>query len=51
MSELVSERDLAGMGSPKRVTENMDLLAHKIPSGLWAELRSERLIRQDAPLP
>jgi D-threo-aldose 1-dehydrogenase len=42
---------IPGMGSPERVTENMDLLAHKIPSDLWAELRSERLIRQDAPLP
>jgi D-threo-aldose 1-dehydrogenase len=42
---------IPGMGSPKRVAENMDLLAHKIPSDLWAELRSERLIRQDAPLP
>ena len=42
---------IPGMGSPKRVAENMDLLAHKIPSDLWAELRFERLIRQDAPLP
>ena len=42
---------IPGMGNPKRVAENMDLLAHKIPSDLWAELRSERLIRQDAPLP
>jgi D-threo-aldose 1-dehydrogenase len=42
---------IPGMGSPKRVAENMDLLAHKIPSDLWAELRSEGLIRQDAPLP
>jgi D-threo-aldose 1-dehydrogenase len=42
---------IPGMGSPERVAENMDLLAHKIPSDLWAELRSERLIRQDAPLP
>ncbi len=30
---------IPGMGSPKRVAENMDLLAHKIPSDLWAELR------------
>jgi D-threo-aldose 1-dehydrogenase len=42
---------IPGMGSPKRVAENMDLLAHKIPSDLWEELRSEGLIRQDAPLP
>jgi D-threo-aldose 1-dehydrogenase len=42
---------IPGMGNPKRVAENMDLLAHKIPSDLWAELRSEGLIRQDAPLP
>ena len=42
---------IPGMGSPKRVAENMDLLAHKIPPDLWAELRAERLIRQDAPLP
>ncbi|MCE3257892.1 MAG: putative aldo/keto reductase [Nitrobacter vulgaris] len=42
---------IPGMGDPKRVAENMDLLAHKIPSDLWAELRSEGLIRQDAPLP
>jgi D-threo-aldose 1-dehydrogenase len=42
---------IPGMGSPKRVAENMELLAHKIPSDLWAELRAEGLIRQDAPLP
>ena len=42
---------IPGMGSPKRVAENMDLLAHKIPPDLWAELRAEGLIRQDAPLP
>lgn len=42
---------IPGMGSPKRIAENMDLLAHKIPSDMWAELRSEGLIRQDAPLP
>jgi D-threo-aldose 1-dehydrogenase len=42
---------IPGMGSPKRAAENMDLLAHKIPSDLWEELRSEGLIRQDAPLP
>ena len=42
---------IPGMGSPKRVAENMDLLAHKIPPDMWAELRSEGLIRQDAPLP
>ncbi len=42
---------IPGMGSPKRIAENMDLLAHKIPPDMWAELRSEGLIRQDAPLP
>jgi D-threo-aldose 1-dehydrogenase len=42
---------IPGMGSPKRVAENMDLLAHKIPPDMWAELRSDGLIRQDAPLP
>ncbi|UEM22211.1 aldo/keto reductase [Skermanella mucosa] len=42
---------IPGMGSPARIKENMDLLAHKIPSDLWAELRSDGLIRQDAPLP
>jgi D-threo-aldose 1-dehydrogenase len=42
---------IPGMGSPKLVAENMDLLVHKIPPDLWAELRAEGLIRQDAPLP
>jgi D-threo-aldose 1-dehydrogenase len=42
---------IPGMGSPKRVAENMDLLAHKIPPDMWAELRSDGLIRQDAPFP
>ena len=42
---------IPGMGDPKRVAENMDLLTHKIPPDLWAELRAEGLIRQDAPLP
>ncbi|WP_157619341.1 aldo/keto reductase [Skermanella stibiiresistens] len=42
---------IPGMGKPKHIAESMELLAHKIPSDLWAELRSEGLIRQDAPVP
>ena len=40
-----------GTRQPDRVTENLQLLAEEIPADFWAELRSEGLIREDAPVP
>ena len=40
-----------GTRQPGRVTENLQLLGEEIPSVFWAELRSEGLIREDAPVP
>lgn len=40
-----------GTRQPDRVTENFDLLKQEIPGAFWEELRSEGLVREDAPLP
>lgn len=42
---------IPGTRQPDRVSENFNLLKEEIPADFWAELRSEGLIRQDAPLP
>ena len=36
---------------PKQVRQNLDHMRHPIPADLWAELKRERLIREDAPVP
>jgi D-threo-aldose 1-dehydrogenase len=36
---------------PEHVTSNVGHMRHDIPGELWAELKHERLIRQDAPVP
>ncbi len=40
-----------GAVSAAEVQSNVALLERKIPAGLWSDLRSEGLIRPDAPLP
>jgi len=42
---------IPGTRRPERVQENFDLLKVEIPAQLWEELREEKLIRADAPVP
>lgn len=42
---------IPGLDSPERVAQACALYAHAIPSALWQELRHEKLVREDAPIP
>lgn len=42
---------IPGLDSPERVHQTVALYRHKIPAALWQELRHEKLIRDDAPVP
>ena len=42
---------IPGLDRPERVSQTLTLYRHKIPAGLWQELRHEKLIRPDAPIP
>lgn len=42
---------IPGLDAPGRVEQTMVLYRHKIPAALWQDLRSEKLIRTDAPVP
>jgi D-threo-aldose 1-dehydrogenase len=42
---------IPGLDSPARVKQTLALYRHKIPAALWQELKSENLLRQDAPIP
>lgn len=42
---------IPGAIAPEQVQTNVKLLQHPIPSALWAELKSEGLLRADAPTP
>jgi D-threo-aldose 1-dehydrogenase len=42
---------IPGLDSPERVLQTLALYRHKIPADLWQELRHEKLIRPDAPIP
>jgi len=42
---------IPGLDSPPRVSQTLALYRHKIPAELWQELRHEKLIRRDAPIP
>jgi D-threo-aldose 1-dehydrogenase len=42
---------IPGLDSPQRVEQTLALHGHKIPAGLWQELRQENLLRPDAPVP
>ncbi|MES2471228.1 MAG: aldo/keto reductase [Pseudomonadota bacterium] len=42
---------IPGLDSPARVEQTLSLYHHAIPAALWRDLRDEKLIRADAPLP
>ena len=42
---------IPGGFEPAHVKANLGHMRHRIPSDLWAELRHEGLIREDAPAP
>jgi D-threo-aldose 1-dehydrogenase len=42
---------IPGTRVPDRVDENLDVLNKRIPADFWLELKEEKLIRQDAPVP
>lgn len=42
---------IPGGQAPHEVTRNAEIMSAKIPAALWADLQSEGLLRQDAPLP
>lgn len=42
---------IPGLSNAERVADTVALHAHPIPADFWAELRAERLIRDDAPVP
>ena len=42
---------IPGTRQPDRVTENFDLLKVEIPGEFWADLRTDGLIREEAPIP
>ncbi|HET7086764.1 MAG TPA: aldo/keto reductase [Rhizomicrobium sp.] len=42
---------IPGLDSPERVIHSLALYQYEIPAALWRELRQEKLIRDDAPVP
>jgi D-threo-aldose 1-dehydrogenase len=42
---------IPGMRSPAEVAENIALINYPIPDAFWRDLRSEKLIRIEAPIP
>jgi len=42
---------VTGAVKPEEIEQNVELMAHKIPDDLWAELRHEGLINEAAPIP
>jgi D-threo-aldose 1-dehydrogenase len=42
---------IPGPVTPEQVGLNLAGLRHRIPADLWAELKAERLLREDAPTP
>ena len=42
---------IPGLDSPGRVEQTLALYRHKIPAALWQDLKSEKLLRPDAPVP
>jgi D-threo-aldose 1-dehydrogenase len=42
---------IPGPNTPDQVRSNLAWMRHPIPSELWARLKSEGLIRADAPTP
>jgi D-threo-aldose 1-dehydrogenase len=42
---------IPGLDSPMRVEQTVALYNHKIPTALWHDLKSQKLLREDAPIP
>jgi D-threo-aldose 1-dehydrogenase len=42
---------IPGPITPEQVQLNIAGFSHVIPPGLWRELKTERLLREDAPTP
>jgi D-threo-aldose 1-dehydrogenase len=42
---------IPGTRVPDRVDENLKLVDEAIPSDFWLDLKAEKLVRQDAPVP
>jgi D-threo-aldose 1-dehydrogenase len=42
---------IPGLDSPQRVEQTLSLYGHKIPTGLWQDLRHEDLLHAAAPIP
>jgi D-threo-aldose 1-dehydrogenase len=42
---------IPGASSPAQQARNVAAFRHPIPADLWAELKNERLLREDAPVP
>ena len=42
---------IPGASSPAQQTRNVEAFQHSIPADLWAELKHEGLLREDAPVP
>lgn len=42
---------IPGARSPEEIEENREIFEAAIPAGLWAELKREGLMREDAPEP
>jgi D-threo-aldose 1-dehydrogenase len=40
-----------GTRTVEQMDQNLALVAHPIPKAFWQELKSEGLVRQDAPVP
>ena len=46
-----SRRSSRARRNPAQVTRNVETFRHPIPAELWAELKHEGLLREDAPVP
>ena len=42
---------IPGTRFPRRVVDNFTVFEEKIPAAFWAEIKAEKLIRDDAPVP
>ena len=42
---------IPGAVSAEEVKANVEVLETPIPAGLWSDLKAEKLVRPDAPLP
>jgi D-threo-aldose 1-dehydrogenase len=42
---------IPGATRPSRIAEDVTALGERIPAAFWTDLRDERLIAQDAPVP